>query len=76
MNEADDPVLRPFKSVVELIKLAVNSGWRSVRFGLLNPLNNMLRIYRRMIVSLRWRRRWDRNDRTHPEREELIMEGG
>ena len=58
----DDPVLRPFKSVVELIRLAVNSGWRSVRFGILRPVNRVRVIYRKMIVSLRWNRRWRRKD--------------
>lgn len=51
----DDPVLRPFKSVVELIRLAVSSGWRSV----MSPFNNAWRAGRRMLV-VRWNRRWGR----------------
>ncbi|KAL7520909.1 hypothetical protein ACHAWX_005602 [Stephanocyclus meneghinianus] len=53
----DDPVIRPFKVVAELIKLAVSSGWRSVRVGLINPLNNAWNVGRRVMVSIRWKRR-------------------
>lgn len=54
-----DPVLRPFKSVLELIILAVNSGWRSVKVGLLYPMKEAWGFYRRLLVSFRWNRRWD-----------------
>ncbi|KAL3793807.1 hypothetical protein HJC23_006167 [Cyclotella cryptica] len=53
----DDPVIRPFKVVAELIRLAVSSGWRSVRVGLINPMNNAWNFGRRVIVSYRWKRR-------------------
>ncbi|KAL7486241.1 hypothetical protein ACHAW6_011841 [Cyclotella cf. meneghiniana] len=53
----DDPVIRPFKVVAELIRLAVSSGWRSVRVGLINPLNNAWNVGRRVMVSIRWKRR-------------------
>ena len=57
-GKGNDPVLRPFKSVVELIRLAVNSGWRSVKVGLLQPMNRAWSLGRKMIVSFRWRSRW------------------
>eukprot|EP01082_Thalassiosira_pseudonana_P008516 g7662.t1.1.5e17418a g7662 g7662.t1 contig24:1200036-1202445(+) len=57
-KDDDDPVLRPFYAVAELINLAVSSGWRSVRIGLINPLNNVWRFSRRVILGFRWKRRW------------------
>jgi len=49
-GSGDDPVLRPFQAVRDLVKLAANSGWRSIKKGVINP-------FRRAILGFRWRKR-------------------
>lgn len=51
----DDPILRPFQAVRELFKLAVSSGWRSIREGVIHPFGNVWRVGRRSILGL-WSR--------------------
>jgi hypothetical protein len=53
----DDPVLRPFLAVRELINLAVSSGWRSVKKGIINPMNSLWQLSRQALWRLRWRRK-------------------
>ena len=58
LNEGGgDPVLRPFQAVMELVTLAVKSGWRSVKRTVINPFYNTWRAYRSTILGFRWRRR-------------------
>ncbi|KAL7448140.1 hypothetical protein ACHAWC_000952, partial [Mediolabrus comicus] len=45
----DDPVLRPFLAVRELINLAVSSGWRSVKKGIINPMNSLWQLSRQAL---------------------------
>mmetsp|Transcript_9266 Transcript_9266/g.18689 ORF Transcript_9266/g.18689 Transcript_9266/m.18689 type:complete len:724 (+) Transcript_9266:376-2547(+) len=52
-GSGDDPVLRPFLAVRELISLAVKGGWRSVRKGFINPLNSLWQLSRRAMWRLR-----------------------
>ncbi|KAL3772870.1 hypothetical protein ACHAWU_000527 [Discostella pseudostelligera] len=59
-GSGDDPVLRPFREVRELVRLAVTSGWRSIRKGVLNPFENIWRVGRRAIMGLRLRLRSNR----------------
>lgn len=54
-GSGDDPVLRPFLAVRELITLAVVSGWRSVKRGIINPLNNVWQWSKQALWRLRWR---------------------
>lgn len=57
-GSGDDPVLRPFQAVGELVRLAVSSGWKSIKKGvLISPFGNILRASRRAILGFRWRRR-------------------
>lgn len=56
-GNGDDPILRPFQAVKELLMLAVNSGWRSIKQGVINPFLSIWRIRRRAILGFRWRRR-------------------
>ena len=56
-GSGDDPVLRPFQAVKELVRLAVTSSWRSIKRGVINPFNNILQISRKAILGFRWRRR-------------------
>ncbi len=56
-GSGDDPVLRPFREVRELVRLAVTSGWRSIRKGVINPFENILKISRMALVGLRRRLR-------------------
>ena len=44
MKGGDNLVLRPFKAVSELVRLAMTSGLRSIRRGGVNPLGNIWRI--------------------------------
>jgi len=57
--EDDDPVMRPFQTVWELVGLAVTSGWRSIKRGVVEPFGNLWRVGRRAIFGFRWRRRSD-----------------
>ena len=50
----DDPVLSPFRAVKELIGLALSSGWRSVRMGVLSPLSSL---WKRVLLNWRLVRR-------------------
>ena len=52
-GSGDDPVLRPFLAVRELISLALKGGWRSVRKGFINPLNSLWQLSRRAMWRLR-----------------------
>ena len=72
MNGGEDPVLRPFQAVSELVRLAVTSGLRSIRRGAINPLGNIWRIGRKVIS--RWRKRMNRM--TSMRREEEWIERG
>lgn len=56
-GNGDDPILRPFQAVKELVMLSVNSGWRSIKQGVINPFLSIWRIRRRAILGFRWRRR-------------------
>ena len=60
--EDDDPVMRPFQTVWELVGLAVTSGWRSIKRGVVEPFGNLWRVGRRAILGFRWRRRSDGNN--------------
>lgn len=53
----DDPVLRPFQAVMELVMLAVNSGWRSVKKGVIRPFGNLWRT----VLGFAWRRTGSNN---------------
>ena len=46
----DDPVLRPFQAVGELVRLAVKSGWRGIKRGAASPFGNIWRIGRRAMA--------------------------
>lgn len=59
-GSGDDPVLRPFQAVKELVRLAINSSWRSIKKGVINPFENLWRIGRNAILGFRWRRRGDK----------------
>jgi len=52
-GSGEDPVLRPFKAVGELVQLAVSSWWKSIKKGVISPFGNIWRI----ILGFRWRRR-------------------
>ena len=56
-GSGDDPVLRPFRAVTELIQLALSSGWRSVRVNVMSPIGTA---WRRVILGFRLRKRWRR----------------
>jgi len=71
-GSGDDPVLRPFQAVSELVRLAVTSGWRGIKRGAVNPFGNMWRIGRRVMAQ--WRRRMNRM--TSMRREEEWIERG
>lgn len=59
----DDPVLRPFQAVKELVLLAVTSGLRSIKYGVVTPLGNIWKIGRSALMGFRWRRRSGDNER-------------
>ncbi len=44
---SEDPVLRPFKAVRELVRLAVSSSWRSINRGIINPFVDIILWFRR-----------------------------
>jgi hypothetical protein len=44
---SDDTVLRPFRAVSELVRLAVTSGLRSIKREATNPFRNIWRIGRK-----------------------------
>jgi hypothetical protein len=69
---SDDPVLRPFQVVSELVRLAVTSGLRSIKREATNLLRNIWRIGRR--VMARWRKRMKRMTSMRRE-EEWIARG-
>ena len=50
-----DPVLRPFQAVKELMRLAVTSGWRSIKKTVINPFKNSYRVWRSTLLGFRWR---------------------
>lgn len=54
-NSSGDPVLNPFKAVAELVRLALSSGLRGIRKGVINPFQNTVKIFRQTILGLRWR---------------------
>ena len=61
-GSGDDPVLRPFLAVRELIALAVKGGWRSARKGVMNPWRTIRQLSRRAMGRLRRRlngKRWN-----------------
>jgi hypothetical protein len=60
-GSGDDPVLRPFREVRELVRLAVTSGWRSIKKGVLNPFENIWKVGRKAIMGFRWRMRSNRS---------------
>ena len=51
----DDPVLKPFKAVRELVRLAVSSSWRSFRSKVIRP-------FRSALLGFQWSR-WKRRRR-------------
>jgi len=73
-----DPVLRPFQAVKELMRLAVSSGWRSIKKTVINPFKNSYRVWRSTLLGFRWRyiRPWKEGkgngNSTRLEREERI----
>lgn len=73
MNGGIDPVLQPFNEVTKLVRLAVASGWRSIRRGTVvnTPIGSIWRIARRAMA--RWRRRMNRM--TSIRRKEGWIEG-
>jgi len=54
-GSGDDPVLRPFQAVRDLVKLALDSGWRSIKKVVIKT--NIWRISRSAILGFRWKRR-------------------
>jgi len=50
-----DPVLRPFQAVKELMRLAVSSGWRSIKKTVINPFKNSYRVWRSTLLGFKWR---------------------
>lgn len=56
-GSGDDPILEPFRAVGELVRLAVSSGWKSIKKGVIRPFGNVMRMSRRAILGFRWRRR-------------------
>ena len=67
---SDDPVLRPFQAVRELVRLAVTSGLRSFKRS--NPFRKIWRISRRVMAQ--WRKRMNRM--TSMRREEEWIDRG
>jgi hypothetical protein len=67
---SDDPVLRPFQAVSELVRLAVTSGFRSFKRS--NPFGKIWRIGRSVMAQ--WRRRMNRI-RSMRREEEWIEKG-
>ena len=53
----DNPVLQPLQAVRELVMLAMDSGWRSIKTGAINPCTNIWRISISAILGFSWRRR-------------------
>ena len=56
-GDGNDPVLRPFRAVKELVLLAVTSGLRSIRYNVLTPLGNIWKIGRSAMLGFRRRTR-------------------
>lgn len=51
-GSGDDPLLRPFEAVKELVRVAVKSGLRSIKKGVVNPFTHFWKI-----GTSWWRRR-------------------
>ena len=64
----DDPVLKPFKAVRELVRLAVSSSWRSFRSKVIRP-------FRSALLGFQWSR-WKRRRRGSSNSGDDSLEGG
>jgi len=60
----DDPVLRPFQAVKELLILAVTTGLRSIKRSVIIPITNIWKIDR---LSATLKFRWRRHPRNNEE---------